>query len=77
MNHALGVARFLHIDSMLNANICYTFVVMATNSDVIMTSSVVKTSDFNTSDVKNRNRDSDGRATATLNTGSYLRHKYC
>ena len=76
MNHALGVARFLHIDSKLNANICYTFVVMATNSDVIMTSSVVKTSDFNT-DVKIRNRDSDGRATATLNTGSYLRHKYC
>ena len=64
MNHALGVARFLHIDSKLNANIYYTFVVMATNSDVIMTSSVVKTSDFNTSDVKNRNRDSDGRATA-------------
>ena len=32
---------------MLNLNICYTFGGMTTNTDVIMMSSVVKTSDFN------------------------------
>ena len=31
---------------MIKLNICYTFVVMATNCDIIMTSSVIKNSDL-------------------------------
>ena len=34
--------KFLQVDIVLNRNICCTFVVMTTNSDVIMTLSVIK-----------------------------------
>ena len=32
--------KFSQVDGMVKLNVCYTFVVMATNCDVIMTSSV-------------------------------------
>lgn len=40
------VMKFLQDDGMLNPNMCYNFVVMVTNSDIVVTSSVLKTSKF-------------------------------
>ena len=37
---------FLQIDGMLNSNVCYTLIGMATKCDVIMTSLILKISDF-------------------------------